>query len=168
LIRENRRKEAERILGLYRDAANFRRMREGEAERDKDRGRNTTTLRPKRDLAGRCRSPSSNSTPPHDPLIDRTYPHSNGDGARRDCDPWPSPHSLRSQVMPLHRCADACPPTRLMVSGANEMEDAMNFNLNRNDLATKSTSQLAALFQDASRAITANQPQSHRRNRFSR
>lgn len=49
LIKENRRKEAERILGLYRDAAKFRRMREGEAERDKDRGRNTTTLRPKRD-----------------------------------------------------------------------------------------------------------------------
>lgn len=32
----------------------------------------------------------------------------------------------------------------------------MNFNLNRNDLATKSTAQLAALFQDASRAITAS------------
>lgn len=49
LIKDNRRKEAERILGLYRDAAKFRRMREGEAERDKDRGRNTTTLRPKRE-----------------------------------------------------------------------------------------------------------------------
>jgi hypothetical protein len=44
-----------------------------------------------------------------------------------------------------------------MVGGANEMEDVMNFNLNRNDLATKSTAQLAALFQDASRAIAANQ-----------
>jgi hypothetical protein len=43
-----------------------------------------------------------------------------------------------------------------MVGGANEMEDVMNFNLNRNDLATKSTAQLAALFQDASRAVTAN------------
>ena len=43
-----------------------------------------------------------------------------------------------------------------MVGGANEMEDVMNFNLNRNDLATKSTAQLAALFQDASRAITAS------------
>ena len=43
-----------------------------------------------------------------------------------------------------------------MVGGANEMEDDMNFNLNRNDLATKSTAQLAALFQDASRAVTAN------------
>ena len=32
LIKENRRKEAERILGLYRDAARFRRMREGEAD----------------------------------------------------------------------------------------------------------------------------------------
>ncbi len=32
----------------------------------------------------------------------------------------------------------------------------MNVNLNRNDLATKSTAQLAALFQDASRAVTAN------------
>ncbi len=44
-----------------------------------------------------------------------------------------------------------------MVSGANEMEDVMNFNLTRNDLATKSASQLAALFQQASNAITANQ-----------
>ncbi len=43
-----------------------------------------------------------------------------------------------------------------MVGGANEMEDVMNVNLNRNDLATKSTAQLAALFQDASRAVTAN------------
>jgi hypothetical protein len=43
-----------------------------------------------------------------------------------------------------------------MVGGANEMEDVMNVNLNRNDLATKSTAQLAALFQDASRAITAS------------
>lgn len=49
LIKENRRKEAERMLGLYRDAYRFRRMREGEAERDKDRGRNTPTTRPKRD-----------------------------------------------------------------------------------------------------------------------
>lgn len=49
LIKENRRKEAERILGLYRDAAKFRRMREGEAERDKDRGRSSATIRPKRD-----------------------------------------------------------------------------------------------------------------------
>ncbi len=49
LIKESRRKEAERIFGLYRDAAKFRRMREGEAERDKDRGRNSTTMRPKRD-----------------------------------------------------------------------------------------------------------------------
>ena len=32
----------------------------------------------------------------------------------------------------------------------------MNFNLTRNDLATKSTAQLAALFQDASRGITAS------------
>ena len=44
-----------------------------------------------------------------------------------------------------------------MVGGANEMEDVMNFNLNRNDLATKSTAQLAALFQQASNAIAANQ-----------
>lgn len=44
-----------------------------------------------------------------------------------------------------------------MVGGANEMEDVMNFNLNRNDLATKSASQLAALFQQASSAIAANQ-----------
>jgi hypothetical protein len=44
-----------------------------------------------------------------------------------------------------------------MVGGANEMEDVMNFNLNRNDLATKSASQLAALFQQASTAIVANQ-----------
>lgn len=44
-----------------------------------------------------------------------------------------------------------------MVGGANEMEDVMNFNLNRNDLATKSASQLAALFQQASTAIAANQ-----------
>jgi hypothetical protein len=49
LIKENRRKEAERILGLYRDAAKFRQMREGEVERDKGRGRNTSTMRPKRD-----------------------------------------------------------------------------------------------------------------------
>jgi phage gp46-like protein len=49
LIKDNRRREAERILGLYRDAAKFRRMSEGEAERDKDRGRNSTTMRPKRD-----------------------------------------------------------------------------------------------------------------------
>lgn len=40
LIRENRRKEAERILGLYRDAATFRRMREGERDKDRD-GRST-------------------------------------------------------------------------------------------------------------------------------
>lgn len=33
----------------------------------------------------------------------------------------------------------------------------MNFNLTRNDLATKSASQLAALFQQASNASTANQ-----------
>ncbi|WP_283419144.1 hypothetical protein [Sphingopyxis sp. Geo48] len=33
----------------------------------------------------------------------------------------------------------------------------MNFNLTYNDLATKSTSQLAALFQQASTAIAANQ-----------
>jgi hypothetical protein len=44
-----------------------------------------------------------------------------------------------------------------MVSGAYEMEDDMNFNLTRNDLATKSTAQLAALFQDATRALAANQ-----------
>jgi hypothetical protein len=37
------------------------------------------------------------------------------------------------------------------------MEEAMNFNLTRTDLATKSTSQLAALFQQASTAIAANQ-----------
>lgn len=43
-----------------------------------------------------------------------------------------------------------------MRSGANEMEETMNFNLNRNDLATKSTAQLAALFQDASRVVTAS------------
>lgn len=49
LIKENRRKEAERILGLYRDAAKFRRMRAGEAERDKDKGRASTSIRPKRD-----------------------------------------------------------------------------------------------------------------------
>jgi phosphotransferase system HPr-like phosphotransfer protein len=44
-----------------------------------------------------------------------------------------------------------------MVSGANEMEDVMNFNLTRNDLATKSASQLAALFQQASNTIAVNQ-----------
>jgi hypothetical protein len=44
-----------------------------------------------------------------------------------------------------------------MAGGANEMEDAMNVNLNRNDLATKSASQLAVLFQQASDAIAANQ-----------
>ena len=43
-----------------------------------------------------------------------------------------------------------------MVSGANEIEDDLNFNLNRNDLATKSAAQLAALFQDASRDIAAS------------
>lgn len=47
VIRENRRKEAERILTLYRDAATYRRMQTG--ERDKDRGRGSATLRPKRD-----------------------------------------------------------------------------------------------------------------------
>lgn len=47
LIRENRRKEAERILALYREAATYRRMQTG--ERDKDRGRGSATLRPKRD-----------------------------------------------------------------------------------------------------------------------
>ena len=47
LIKENRRKEAERILGLYRDAAKFRRMREGERDTDRDRGR--TAPKPKRD-----------------------------------------------------------------------------------------------------------------------
>jgi hypothetical protein len=49
LIKENRHKEAERILGLYRDAAKFRRMRTSETERDKDRGRNSAAMRPKRD-----------------------------------------------------------------------------------------------------------------------
>lgn len=33
----------------------------------------------------------------------------------------------------------------------------MNFNLTRNDLATKSSSQLAALFQQASNTIATNQ-----------
>lgn len=47
LIRENRRKEAERILTLYRDAATYRRVQTG--ERDKDRGRGSVNLRPKRD-----------------------------------------------------------------------------------------------------------------------
>ena len=47
LIRENRRKEAERILTLYRDAATYRRMQTG--ERDKDRGRGSVALRPKPD-----------------------------------------------------------------------------------------------------------------------
>jgi hypothetical protein len=47
LIKENRRKEAERILGLYRDSAAFRRMRDG--ERDKDHGRDGITAKPKRD-----------------------------------------------------------------------------------------------------------------------
>ena len=48
LIKENRRKEAERILGLYRDAAKFRRMREGEAERDRNgRTRDARSLSPK-------------------------------------------------------------------------------------------------------------------------
>ena len=47
LIKENRRKEAERILGLYRDAATFRRMRDGERDTDRDRGR--TAPKPKRD-----------------------------------------------------------------------------------------------------------------------
>jgi len=37
------------------------------------------------------------------------------------------------------------------------MEETMNFNLNRNDLATKSALQLAALFQQASSAIAVNQ-----------
>ena len=46
LIRENRRKEAERILGLYRDAAAYRRM---QGERDKDRGRGSAAMRSKRD-----------------------------------------------------------------------------------------------------------------------
>jgi hypothetical protein len=48
LIRENRRKESERILGLYRDAAKFRQMREGEAERDRNgRTRDARSLSPK-------------------------------------------------------------------------------------------------------------------------
>jgi hypothetical protein len=36
VIRENRRQDAERILGLYRDAANFRRMRAGELAQGRD------------------------------------------------------------------------------------------------------------------------------------
>lgn len=48
LIKENRRKEAERILGLYRDAAKFRQMREGEAGRDRNgRTRDARSLSPK-------------------------------------------------------------------------------------------------------------------------
>ena len=48
LIKESRRKEAERILGLYRDAAKFRQMREGEAERDRNgRTRDARSLSPK-------------------------------------------------------------------------------------------------------------------------
>lgn len=42
VIRENRRQDAERILGLYRDAANFRRMRSGELAQgrgDRQRGK---------------------------------------------------------------------------------------------------------------------------------
>ena len=44
-----------------------------------------------------------------------------------------------------------------MVSGASKMEETMNFNLTRNDLATKSASQLAALFQQASNTVAARQ-----------
>lgn len=55
LIKENRRKEAERILGLYRDAAKFRRMREGEAERDR---------------TGRARDSRSLGTKPRDRGLD--------------------------------------------------------------------------------------------------
>ena len=48
LIKENRHKEAEPILGLYRDAAKFRRAREGEAERDRTgRTRDAPSLVPK-------------------------------------------------------------------------------------------------------------------------
>ena len=36
LIRDSRRQEAESILGLYRDAANFRRMRSGEITQSRD------------------------------------------------------------------------------------------------------------------------------------
>jgi hypothetical protein len=36
LIRDSRRQEAERILGLYRDAANFRRSRDGEIAQSRD------------------------------------------------------------------------------------------------------------------------------------
>ena len=36
VIRKNRRQDAERILGLYRDAANFRRMRSGELAQGRD------------------------------------------------------------------------------------------------------------------------------------
>lgn len=44
-----------------------------------------------------------------------------------------------------------------MVSGDKQMEETMNFNLTRIDLATKSASQLAALFQQASNAVAHNQ-----------
>lgn len=46
LTRKNRRKEAERILTLYWDAAAYRHMQTG--ERDKDRGRGSVNQRPKR------------------------------------------------------------------------------------------------------------------------
>jgi hypothetical protein len=49
-IKIARRREAEQVLALYRDAAKFRRMLESEVKRDKDRGRDSNTIRRKRDL----------------------------------------------------------------------------------------------------------------------
>jgi hypothetical protein len=57
--------------------------------------------------------------------------------------------------MHLHSMRGFCSSNAAHGGRRKTKEEIMNFNLTRNDLATKTTSQLAALFQDATIAIAA-------------
>ena len=57
--------------------------------------------------------------------------------------------------MHLHSMRGFCPSNAAHGGRRKTKEEIMNFNLTSNDLATKTTSQLAALFQNATIAIAA-------------
>jgi hypothetical protein len=57
--------------------------------------------------------------------------------------------------MHLHSMRSFCSSNAAHGGRCKTKEEIMKFNLTRNDLATKTTSQLAALFQDATIAIAA-------------
>jgi hypothetical protein len=61
------------------------------------------------------------------------------------------------KTMHLHSLRGFCSSNAAHGGRRKTKEEIMNFNLTRNDLATKTTSQLAALFQDATIAIVAYQ-----------